>query len=61
MRGLSILVLSLACLAVVPGAWADKDKNKGHGHGHGHGHGKAPEMAAAPGRFVVSERDRTTV
>ena len=61
MRGLSILVVSLACLAVVPGAWADKDKNKGHGHGHGHGHGNAPQMAAAPARFVVSERDRTTV
>jgi hypothetical protein len=67
MRAVSALLLSLACAALAPGAWADNGKGhgKGHGHGHGkghgHGHGNAPEIAAAPARIVIGERDRSAV
>jgi hypothetical protein len=54
MRAVSVLALSLACLAVAPSAWADN--GKGHGRGHEKGAGNA-----APGRVIVGERDRTAV
>jgi hypothetical protein len=61
LRAVSALCLSLACIALAPVAWADNGKGHGKGHGHGHGHGNAPQMAAAPVRIVIGERDRSAV